>query len=213
MVQCNKGLVQQREVIAAVLLPAILIRVSALRLFLAVADGLERVRANAILLQGLLAASARRSPQSQVVLGGTAVITSCFQSERASPSVISCAAVLPVPVAHRTQVRLVIVEENVFDHLGKELIVSDGGRRGGPAWVSGSASRSHRNLRCSFLSSGSARQRQMMRGGLRRRDGLRSAGINLVAVQGERRLRFPCSRSAWRIGQLRWKSGWLKVWR
>src|SRR5215831_3962832 len=183
MVQCNKGLVQQREMIAAVLLPAILVRISALRLFLAVADGLERVRANTILLQDLLGSVRTAFTQSQVVLSGTALVAVAFNLYAPALLLDQLRSLCQRLLRIRTQVSLVVVEENVFDHLGKELIVTDGWRRGSRCrrW---SCLRSHRNLRGSFLRSGRALGGQMIRGGLRGRNRLRSAGINLVAVQG-----------------------------
>src|SRR5258708_4815786 len=81
----------------------------------------------------------------------------------------------------RTQVRLVIVEVNVLDRLSKELFIGDsrcGRRCGGWGWFC-----CYLNLRSGFLRSGCALRGQMIRGGLRRRDGLRSAGINFVAIQ------------------------------
>src|SRR6478752_186010 len=169
--------------IAAVLLPAILVRVSALRLFLAVADGLERVRADAILLQGLLGSVGTAFTQSQVVLGGTAVIAVAFNLYAPALLLDQLCGLCQRLLRIRTQVRLVIVEENVFDHLGKELIVGDGRRRGSRRRRGGRLS-GHRNLRGGFLRSGRALGGQMIGGGLRGGDGLRSAGINLVAVEG-----------------------------
>src|SRR5689334_23501817 len=160
MVQCNKGLVQQREVIAAVLLPAILVRVSALRLFLAVADGLERVRADTILLQGLFGGVRAALTQSQVVLGGTAVIAVAFNLYFPALLLDQLRSLRQSLLRIRTQVRLVIIEENVFDHLGKELIVGDGRRRGSRRRRGGRL-RGHRNLRGGFLRSSRALGGQM----------------------------------------------------
>ena len=71
----------------------------------------------------------------------------------------------------------------------------------------------NRNLRRGFLRSACALGGQMICGGLRRRDGLRSAGINLVAVQGNVScvLRAPGQRGG--LPGLNGSLGWLKEWR
>src|SRR6267154_3805043 len=119
--------------------------------------------------------------QRQVVFGGTTVVTVAlnlyFPAFLLDDLCSLCESLLRI----RTQVSLVIVEVNVLDHLSKELFVGDSrcGRRCG-RW---SRFCCHLNLRSGFLRSGCALRGQMIRGGLRRRDGLRSAGINLVAIQ------------------------------
>src|SRR5690348_8050404 len=169
--------------IAAVLLPAIVVRFSALRFFLAIADGFERVRANAILLQGLFGGVRAAFTQSQVVLGGTALVAVAFNLYFPSFLLDELCRLCQCLLRVGTQVSLVIVEENVFDHLGKELVVRNR-RRCGSRCRRWGRLRSHLNLRGGFLRAGRALGGQMISGGLRWRDGLRSAGINLVAVQG-----------------------------
>src|SRR5579859_5740583 len=169
--------------IAAVFLPAIFVRFSALRLFLAVADGLERVRANTILLQGLFGCVGTAFTQSQVVLGGTALVAVALNLYLPTLLLDELRSLCQCLLRVGTQIRLVIVEENVFDHLGKELIIGDGGRRGSRRGCWRRLWR-HRNLRGGFLRSGRALGGQMIGGGLRGRNRLRPAGINLVAVQG-----------------------------
>src|SRR5258707_4641708 len=114
--------------IAAVLLPAILVRLSALRLFLAVADGLDGVCTNTVPNQRLLGRVSTMLTQRQVVFGGTTVVTVAlnlyFPAFLLDDLCSLCESLLRI----RTQVRLVIVEVNVLDHLSKELFVCDGWR-------------------------------------------------------------------------------------
>src|ERR1700722_5921073 len=67
---------------AAVLLPAILARFRALRALLAIADGFQAIRGDALLYQEILGGSGAPISQREVVLGGAALIAVAFHHYR-----------------------------------------------------------------------------------------------------------------------------------
>src|SRR5437899_9527001 len=71
-------LMQQREMITPVFLPAVLVGLRADRFLFAVADGLELVRRNAGLDQGLLRSGGATFTERQVVHAGTALVAIAF---------------------------------------------------------------------------------------------------------------------------------------
>src|SRR6478735_11470705 len=114
--------------------------------------------------------------QRQVVLCGTTVVAIAFNLHLPALLLDELCSLGQSLASIGTKVSLVIVEINVLHHLGKELIVRDWIRSWRRGW-SRRCLRRHRNLRCGFLCSRCAFRGQMICGGLRRRDGLRTAGI------------------------------------
>src|SRR6476661_3762320 len=156
--------------IAAIFLPAIFILFCALRLFLAVADGLERVSTNAVANQRLLGRVSATLTQRQVVLGGPSVVAVTFNLDLPALLFDDLCRLCQCLLRVRTQLGLVIVELHILYHLGKKLVVGVGRRRR-RSWCR-RRFRSYRNLRRGFLRSGSSLGSQMVGSGLRRRDGL-----------------------------------------
>src|SRR5579864_274469 len=156
--------------IAAIFLPAIFILVSALRLFLAVADGLDGVGTNAIANQRLLGRVSTTLTQRQIVLSGTAVVAVAFNLHLPAFLLEDLFRLRQFLLRIVTQIRLVIIEENVPHRLCKELFVCHGWRWN-RSWRR-RRFRGYRNLSRGFLRAGRALGGQMIRGGLRRRDGL-----------------------------------------
>src|SRR5579864_177448 len=156
--------------IAAIFLPAIFILLSALWFFLAVADGLERIGANAVANQRLLGRVSATLTQRQIVLGGTAVVAVAFNLDLPALLLDDLCRLRQCLLRVGTQISLVVVEVNILYHLGKKLIVGDC-RRWRGRWCR-SCPRGHRNLCRGFLRSRSALRGQMVGSSLRRRDGL-----------------------------------------
>src|ERR1041384_2370330 len=115
--------------IAAVLLPAILVGLRALRLLLAVADGLQGVCAHPSLEEGLLGGVGAALAQSQVVFGGTAFVAVAFNLHLPPLLLDELCSLSKLLLRIGPQIGLVIVEVNVSDHLSKELLVRNGRRR------------------------------------------------------------------------------------
>src|ERR1051326_5717654 len=111
--------------IAAVLLPAIVIGLSTLRLLLAVADGFERICAHATLEEGLLGGIGAALAEREVVFRGTALVTVAFNLDLPALLLDELRGLGKLLLRVRTQVGLVIVEVNVFNHLGKELLIGN----------------------------------------------------------------------------------------
>src|SRR5581483_331666 len=111
------------EVPAPVLLPTLFVGLGAERLLFAVADGLDAVGADAGLHQGLLDGVGAVIAQCQVVLGRAAFVAVPLDGEL---DVGVLREELSVPLQRGllvgTNVVLVIVKENVFDVLSKELL-------------------------------------------------------------------------------------------
>src|SRR5262249_21504060 len=156
----------------------------ALRLFLAVADGLDGVGADATLDQGLAGGVGAALTQGQVVLGGAALVTVAFDLYAPALLLDELCGARQHLLSVRTQIGFVIVEEDVCDVLGEELIVRDRRR----SWLGSGRGRRlgrDRNRRGGFLRSTRTLGGQVIRGGLCGRDRLRAAGIDFVAVQGD----------------------------
>ncbi len=111
-------------------LPAILVRVGGDRLLLSIADGLDGIGAYAALDQRLLGRVGPTFTQRQVVFGGTAFVTVAFDLDFPTVLLDGLRSLGQRLLRVSAQIGFVIVEVNVFDHLGKELFVSKG-RRGG----------------------------------------------------------------------------------
>src|SRR6266481_1266302 len=151
--------------IAAVFLPAIFIGLRAGRLLFSIADGFERVRAHTILDQGLLCGICAAFAQRQVVFGGTAVVAVALNLHLPAFLLDELCGLGQRLLRIRTKISLVVIEVNVFDRLGKELVVRDGRWRGRRSRRWGWGGR-YGNLRCSLLRSSRAFRGQMIRCGL-----------------------------------------------
>src|ERR1700760_374931 len=104
--------------------------------------------------------------QRQVVFGGTAIIAIAFNLYLPALLLDDLRCLGQCLLSVGTQISLVIVEVNVFHHLGEKLIVGHGWCRN---WSRrGCSFRRYRNLRRGFLRSRSALGGQMIGGGLRR---------------------------------------------
>src|SRR5579862_8634186 len=121
------------EVRAAVLLPARLVMVGALRTFLAVADGLQLISGNAELREELLGGGGPPVAQSQVVLGRAALIAMPLDSDagvgEAGEDGLQRIGILGQRGAGiLADIVLVVVEVGVHHAPGEHLLERDLGR-------------------------------------------------------------------------------------
>ena len=121
-----KTLVQQDEMIVAVLLPAIFRGFGTNRLLLAIADGLELVRIHAGLDQELLGCVGAVFTQRQVELGRTAVIAAAFNPYFPVRMLADgLGRARQRLLCFGTQIRLVVIEINVGYVLIEKLLLRE----------------------------------------------------------------------------------------
>src|SRR5450755_896477 len=169
------------EVPAPVLLPARFVAFRAERLFLAVADRLDAVRAYAGSDQSALHCAGSLVAQCDVVFGGAALVAVPLNSEvHVGMSVQELHVGRQGTLLIAADIRLVIVEINVLHILAEQFLV--GRRRLG--WRRRWRSR-HRDAGAGLLRSAGTFRCEVIRSRVRGRNGLRSVGLHRTdAVDG-----------------------------